>query len=67
MARETYSKPTDVTSENGRVILDGPDGVDVAMTPEAALETGGRLIDEAAVAAGKARAKKQDEEARRPK
>ncbi len=52
MPKETYSKPTEVTSENGRVILDGPDGVDVAMTPEAALETGGRLIDQAAKAAG---------------
>jgi hypothetical protein len=60
MTKETYSKPTEVTSEDGRVFLDGPDGVDVAMTPEAALETGGRLIDEAAKAAGQERFKKID-------
>jgi hypothetical protein len=60
MSKETYSKPTEVTSEEGRVLLDGPDGVDVAMTPEAALETGGRLIDEAAKAAGEERLKKID-------
>ena len=31
-------------AEAGIVILDGPDGVAVAMTPEAAAETGRRLI-----------------------
>jgi hypothetical protein len=60
MAKETHSKPTEVTSEDGRVLLDGPDGVDVAMTPEAALETGGRLIDEAAKAAGEERLNRID-------
>ena len=47
-----YDEATKVTAEDGEVVLDGPDGVDVALTPEAALETGGRLIDQAAVAAG---------------
>ena len=60
MPKETYSKPTEVTSEDGRVILDGTDGVDVVMTPEAALETGGRLIGEAAKAAGEDWEKKID-------
>ena len=60
MTKETYSKPTDVVAEDGRVLLDGPDGVDLALTPEAALETGGRLIDEAAKAAGQEREKKID-------
>ena len=55
MNKQTYSKPTDVTAEEGRVLLDGPDGVDVALTPEAAIETGERLIDKGAVAIGKAR------------
>ena len=58
MSKETYSKPTDVTSEKGRVFLDGPNGVDVAMTPDAAQETGDRLIDEAAKAAAEERPKK---------
>ena len=56
MSKETYSKPSDVVAEAGRVLVDGPDHVDVALTPEAALETGGRLIDKAAVAAGQAHA-----------
>ena len=60
MDKPTYDKPSDVTSEEGRVLVDGPDAVDVALTPEAALETGGRLIDEAAKAAGQECAKKTD-------
>jgi len=34
----------------GQVMLDGPDGVAVAMTPDAAAETGRRLIAAAAAA-----------------
>lgn len=66
MNEKTYDKPSEVVSEEGRVLVDGPDHVDVALTPDAALETGGRLIDEAAKAAGQKRAKKQDEAQRRP-
>ena len=58
--RETYSKPSEVIADDGRVLIDGPDHVDVALTPEAALETGGRLIDEAAKAAGQNREKEID-------
>ncbi len=64
MSKETYDKPSDVVAEEGRVIVDGPDHVDVALTPDAALETGRRLTDEAAKAAGQKRADKQDEETR---
>jgi hypothetical protein len=32
------------TAEKGEVILDGPDGVAVTMTPEAAVETAASLI-----------------------
>ncbi len=60
MSKETYDKPSEVASEDGRVLVDGPDGVDIALTPEAALETGGRHIDEAATAAGERRSKKID-------
>lgn len=42
--------PGVATAEYGLVILDGPDGVAVAMTPDAAEETGHRLIA-AAIAA----------------
>ena len=60
MEQEIYNKPSDVNAEDGKVIVDGPDGVDVVLTPEAAAETGGRLIDEAARAAGQEREKKID-------
>jgi hypothetical protein len=60
MTKKTYDKPTDIVAEDGRVLLDGPDGVDLALTPDAALETGGRLIDGAAEAAGQEREKKID-------
>ncbi len=43
-----HSQPRDVFHENGEVIIDGPDGAVIAMTPEAALRTAGRL-DEAAL------------------
>lgn len=57
---ETYAKPSEVVADDGRVLVDGPDDVDVALTPEAALETGGRLIDGAAKAAGQNREKDID-------
>jgi len=43
--KPSYDKPSDVAAEQGNVIVDGPDGVAVTMTPEAARETGRRLID----------------------
>ena len=64
MDKQTYDKPSDVVAEEGRVLVDGPDHVDIALTPEAALETGGRLIDGAAEAAGQGLAEKQDQQMR---
>lgn len=55
--KNIYDEPTEVTAKNGNVILDGPDHVDVVVTPEAAVETGERLIDKAAHAAGQRRMK----------
>lgn len=60
MTKDTYAKPSDVVAEDGRVLVDGPDSVDVALTPDAALETAHRLVDEAARAAGQEREKKID-------
>lgn len=45
-------QPGVATAEQGLVLLDGPDGVAVAMTPEAAEVTGQRLIAAAAEAIG---------------
>ncbi len=39
-----------VSVEDGQVLLDGPNGVAVAMTPQAAAETGRRLIAAATAA-----------------
>jgi len=50
--KEIYSKPSDVSAEDGVVNVAGPDGVDVGFTPEAALETSDRLLDGASTAAG---------------
>ena len=51
---DLYDEPTKVTAKKGEVILDGPDGVDVKLTPEAARETSNRLWDSAAKAKGQA-------------
>lgn len=52
MAEKTQTKPGVVTAEDGQVMLDGPDGVAVTMTPEAALETAERLFEGALMGKG---------------
>ena len=42
---EAHKTPSDVAAHNGDVLVDGPGGVAVSMTPDAAIETGERLID----------------------
>lgn len=54
-----YDEPSTVTAQSGQVQVDGPDGVAVAMTPEAAAETSDRLL------AGASQAMGQQIEARR--
>lgn len=36
MSRQVHDTPTDATAEAGEVMLDGPDGIAVSMTPGAA-------------------------------
>ncbi len=48
---EPEREPGVATAEQGVVLLDGPDGVAIAMTPFAAEETGRRLLAAAAEAA----------------
>lgn len=48
--RVALEYPGKATAEAGQVLLDGPDGVAIAMTPAAAEETGRRLIAAAAAA-----------------
>jgi len=53
--RLVYEEASVVTAVEGAVELEGPDSVDVAMTPEAAEETSERLTDEAVKARGQRR------------
>ena len=47
-----YDEPSDVAAKDGAVSVKGPDAVDVALTPDAADETGDRLIQGARDARG---------------
>lgn len=47
---QPYAEPSDVTAENGKVFVEGPNGVAVTLTPDAAEETGRRLLSIAAEA-----------------
>jgi hypothetical protein len=57
MKDKLYDEATAVTAEDGEVILDGPDAVDVKVTPEAAEQTADNLIDGAVMARGQRRLK----------
>ena len=50
-----YDEPSDVQAVDGAVELDGPDAVDVALTPEAAEETSERLLRQSFKARGQKR------------
>ena len=54
---EVYDQATRVTAKDGELNLDGPDGVDVKMTPEAAETTAENLTEEAVRARGQRRMK----------
>ena len=57
-----YKEASDVQAVDGKVVVDGPDSVDVELTPEAAEETSDRLINEAIRASGQRRMKELAEE-----
>jgi hypothetical protein len=42
--RRPHELAIEVTTAHGEILLDAPDGVAVALTPDAAAETGRRLI-----------------------
>lgn len=41
---QPHDQPSEVSAEEGEVQVDGPDGLAVAFTPEAAEETSQRLL-----------------------
>ena len=54
---DVYEEPSKICADDGAVSLDGPDSVDVKLTPEAAEQTADRLIEEAVRARGQRRLK----------
>ena len=48
-----YTEPSDVTVKDEAIALNGPDGVDVKLTPEAAEETTDRLLNAVVTVRGK--------------
>ena len=55
---EVYEDPSEVKAVDGSVEVDGPDAVDIALTPEAAEETSERLLGQAFKARGQRRMKR---------
>lgn len=49
---EYYAQPSNVAAEGGAIIIDGPDGVAVTMSPDAAEETARRMMVAVAQARG---------------
>lgn len=60
MNRHIHDEPSEVTAEEGEVMVDGPNGVAVSLTPDAAAETSQRLL----FGAAKARGQQLDEDGR---
>ena len=52
MDNKLHDEPSVVTAEHGQVLVDGPDGVAVSLTPDAAAETSDRLLHAAAESQG---------------
>jgi hypothetical protein len=49
---QAYDEPSKVAAEDGEVVVDGPDGVAITLTPDAAIETSQRLLDGGLTAQG---------------
>ena len=56
MDKRIHDEPSEVSAAEGTVVVDGPDGVAVTLTPDAAAETASRLEDKSAVARDQAQA-----------
>ena len=52
MISRPHDIPSDVSAEEGEVLVDGPNGFAISFTPDAAAETSERLLDKAMEARG---------------
>lgn len=43
--KKIHHQPSAVTAQDGKVVVKGPDAVDVVLSPEAAEETSNRLLE----------------------
>ncbi|MDB5697457.1 MAG: hypothetical protein JWN69_261 [Alphaproteobacteria bacterium] len=66
MAEKIHSEPSHVSADQGTVVVDGPDGVAVSLTPEAAVETSERLLRAGTQARGQQIQHEQAERRRKP-
>jgi hypothetical protein len=60
-----YDTPSEIAAEQGEVLVDGPDGVAVSLTPDAALETSERLLQGGLAALGQQVEARRERAARR--
>lgn len=65
METRAHDTPSEVCAEDGEVMVEGPDGIAVSFTPDAASETSQRLLDGAVTARGQ-QLEKYWESKRRP-
>ena len=49
---KVHDTPSDVSADEGEVIIEGPDGVVFSLTPDAAVETSDRLLKNGMLAKG---------------
>jgi len=63
---KVYDEPSRVCAEEGDVIVDGPDGVAISLTPAAAIETSNRLFQAGVAARGQRIARGTTEEPAAP-
>lgn len=62
---QIHNEPSDVKAVDGNVEVEGPDAVEVALTPEAAEETSDRLLRQSFKARGQKRLKGEPHQPRR--
>ena len=56
-----HDEPSKVSAEDGDVLMDGPNGVAVSLTPDAAIETSDRLMEGGLMAQGQRVEKRRKE------